>query len=236
MATSHLNSVPVIAVDGPSGSGKGTVARMLARRLGWHLLDSGALYRIVGVAAAQRGVALDDAAGLGALVGQLQIVFRDDPGADALIIEVDGVGVGDAIRSEVAGEAASRVAQLESVRSGLLALQRSMRTPPGLIADGRDMGTVVFTDAALKIFLTASAEERANRRYKQLMDKGFPASLPALVSSLKERDARDSERALSPLRPAADAVIIDSTSLSPDAVLARVIEALQGHGIDEPRA
>ena len=223
---SVLPGAPVIAVDGPSGSGKGTVARLLARRLGWHLLDSGALYRIVGWVATQRAVALDDPAALSRLVAGLQINFHDDPGSAVLHIDVDGVPVGDAIRTEQVGEVASRVAQVEVVRSGLLQLQHRHRRPPGLIADGRDMGTVVFVDAALKIFLTASAEERARRRYKQLIDKGFAASLPALILSLEERDARDSERSLSPLRPAPDAVIIDSSSMSPAEVMAQVLHAL----------
>ena len=223
---SVLPGAPVIAVDGPSGSGKGTVARLLARRLGWHLLDSGALYRIVGWVATQRAVALDDPAALSRLVAGLQIAFHDDPGSEVLHIDVDGVPVGDAIRTEQVGEVASRVAQVEVVRSGLLQLQHQHRRPPGLIADGRDMGTVVLVDAALKIFLTASAEERARRRYKQLIDKGFAASLPALILSLEERDARDSERSLSPLRPAPDAVIIDSSSMSPAEVMAQVLHAL----------
>ena len=232
-AKSPAAGVPVIAVDGPSGSGKGTVARMLARRLGWHLLDSGALYRIVGWVALQRGVALDDAAALAKLVASLAIEFRDDAGSDVLQIDVDGVAVGDAIRTEQVGEVASRVAQIEAVRSGLLTLQHRHRRPPGLIADGRDMGTVVFVDAALKVFLTASAEERARRRYKQLIDKGFAASLPALILSLEERDARDSERALSPLRPAPDAVIIDSSSISPAQVLDVVLNALRQRGLGD---
>ena len=202
------------------------MARLLARRLGWHLLDSGALYRIVGWVATQRAVALDDPAALSRLVAGLQIIFHDDPGSAVLHIDVDGVPVGDAIRTEQVGEVASRVAQVEVVRSGLLQLQHRHRRPPGLIADGRDMGTVVFVDAALKIFLTASAEERARRRYKQLIDKGFAASLPALILSLEERDARDSERSLSPLRPAPDAVIIDSSSMSPAEVMAQVLNAL----------
>ena len=225
--------IPVIAVDGPSGSGKGTVARMLARRLGWHLLDSGALYRIVGWVALQRGIALDDVAGLARLVASLKIEFRDDPGSELLHIDVDGVAVGDAIRTEQVGEVASRVAQIEAVRSGLLQLQHRHRRPPGLIADGRDMGTVVFVDAALKIYLTASAEERARRRYKQLIDKGFAASLPALILSLEERDARDTERALSPLRPAPDAVIIDSSAVSPAEVLAVVLNAMRQRGLGD---
>ena len=217
--------VPVIAIDGPSGSGKGTVAAAVAERLGWRLLDSGALYRVVADAALRRGVALDDAATLAVLATDIDIHFAGDA------VVVDGVDRSLAIRTEEVSAAASRVAAHESVRAAMLELQRAQRLSPGLVADGRDMGTVVFPDAALKIFLDASLEARAERRYIQLKNKGLAVSLSDLLATLEERDRRDRGRAVAPLRPADDAVLIDSTALTVDAVVARVLEAARGRGI-----
>ena len=212
------DAVAVIAIDGPSGSGKGTLARAVADQLGWHLLDSGALYRIVGAMCARRGVDFADEQAVAALAAALDISFT---GASII---VDGLDLSDEIRTEDAGENASKVAHLGAVRDAVLALQRSFRKPPGLVADGRDMGTVVFPDAGLKIFLDASAEERAQRRYKQLKNKGLSVSLPALLVSLQERDERDRGRAVSPLEPAKDAHVIDSTALGIDAVVAMALK------------
>jgi cytidylate kinase len=214
-------SVPVVAIDGPSGSGKGTLAARLAAALGWHLLDSGALYRVVAAVALQRAVPLDDPAGLARMAGALRIEFEDGR------VRVDGVDLSDRIRTEPVSRAASVVAAVPEVREAILALQHAMRRPPGLVADGRDMGTVVFPDAPLKIFLDASPEVRAERRYNQLKNKGLSVSLAALLASLKERDARDRARAVSPLVPAADALIVDSTDLSIEAVLDRVLAEVQ---------
>jgi cytidylate kinase len=217
--------VPVIAVDGPSGSGKGTICARVADVLGWHLLDSGALYRIVACEAIERGVALDDEAALTTLVKALDIEFRGEH------IRVDGVERSAAIRTEAVGAGASRVAALGSVRAALVTRQRGFQRPPGLVADGRDMGTAIFPAARLKIFLDATAEERAKRRYNQLKNKGLVVSLRDLVVALEERDARDKERAVSPLRPAEDAVLIDSTHLSIDQVVERVLELAQQRGL-----
>lgn len=225
-----VSAIPVITIDGPSGSGKGTVARAVARHLGWHLLDSGALYRIVGLCALKRGIALDAEERLAAMTQTLRIAFVDDAGSVDVGVQVDGETVTSAIREEASGEAASQVAQLPAVRSALHELQQAQRRTPGLIADGRDMGTVVFPDAVLKLFLTASVEERARRRYKQLIDKGFDASLPPLISSLRARDQRDEQRVVSPLRPAADAIVIDSTTMSVDAVMERVLTLVAARG------
>ena len=223
---------PVIAIDGPSGSGKGTVARAVARQLGFHLLDSGALYRIVGLAALRRGIALDAVAALGNLARDLRIAFVDvDPGASQVQVRVDDEDVSEAIRSEACGEAASLVAQMPEVRTALHDLQQRQRRMPGLVADGRDMGTVVFPDAVLKLYLTASVEERARRRYKQLIDKGLDASLPPLLSALRARDQRDEQRAVSPLRIAAGAIVIDSTSMSAAQVMEVVLVAVAGLGL-----
>jgi cytidylate kinase len=211
-------TAPVIAVDGPSGSGKGTLAVWLARRLGWRLLDSGALYRIVAWSALARGMALNAEPALARLAAGLAIRF--EVGAGNVVVWADGVDVGDAIRSEAVSSASSRVAALPGVRQALLALQRGFATAPGLVADGRDMGTVVFPDAPLKIYLDASPEERAQRRYKQLKDKDLGVSLRALISSIRERDERDRSRAVSPLKPAQDAVLIDSSGLSVESVCA----------------
>ena len=209
---------PVVAIDGPSGAGKGTVARRAAGALGWHLLDSGALYRLVALAAAEAGTAVDDAAGLAALASALPVRFEREA------VWLGTREVSGEIRSEACGTAASRVAALPAVRQALVGLQRSFRRPPGLVADGRDMGTVIFPDAELKVFLTASAEERARRRYKQLKEKGFDVNLPALFAEVEARDRRDAERAVAPLRPAPDARIIDSTAMTIDAVVAAVLE------------
>ena len=215
----------VITIDGPSGSGKGTLAEALARRLGWHLLDSGALYRIVALAAAQRDVGFEDGAGLADLARELDIEFR--PGDAGVAVELDGQDVSLEIRAESVSANASRVAALGAVRGALLERQRGFRREPGLVADGRDMGTVVFPDAQLKVFLEASPEERAARRHKQLIDKGLGGSLRALRAGIRERDERDRQRVESPLVPAEDAVVIDSTALGIDAVEQRVWQLIE---------
>ncbi|MDX1594450.1 MAG: (d)CMP kinase [Gammaproteobacteria bacterium] len=211
MATQDDGTAPVVTIDGPSGSGKGTISQRLADRLGWHYLDSGALYRLTALAADRHGVALDDVARLARLAASLDVRF--EVAGDGERIFLDGAEVGPELRSEVTGDGASRVAALPEVRAALLARQRAFRLPPGLVADGRDMGTVVFPDAEVKIFLTASSAARAERRYKQLKEKGIAANLADLSADLAERDRRDSERAAAPLKPAVDAVIVDSTEL-----------------------
>jgi cytidylate kinase len=223
-----MTDIPVIAVDGPSGSGKGTLAVWLARRLRWHLLDSGALYRIVAWSALARAVPLDDAAALAQLAGALEIRF--EVAADVIVWAGD-IDASHAIRAETVSIAASRVAALPPVRTALLLAQHQMCIAPGLVADGRDMGTVVFPNAPLKIFLDASAEERALRRYKQLKDKDLSVSLRALLASILERDERDRSRAASPLKPATDAVVIDSSGLSIETVCARVWEQVVARGL-----
>jgi cytidylate kinase len=221
MSGADALAAPVITFDGPSGTGKGTIAGRLAELLGWHVLDTGALYRCVGLAAVQRGIALDDGPALGNLAGQLGIRFDGDR------VLLDEVDVSTDIRTAVAGEHASRVAAHPEVRGALWRLQRDAVRPPGLIADGRDMGTVVFPEARLKLYLDASPEVRVDRRYKQLKDKGMDANVPDLARDLAERDRRDRERAASPLMPAADAVVIDTSALGIDAVLARVVDAVR---------
>ena len=208
---------PVIAIDGPSSSGKGTVAARVAAQLGWHLLDSGALYRGVAWAALQSGVDLDDPAALASMTQRLR--FDIKPGS----IHIDGVDVTDAIREERISVGSSRVARLEPVRNALRTVQIGMRRPPGLVADGRDMGTVVFPTAELKVFLDASVEERARRRHKQLIDKGSSVSLSDLFASLRARDERDRSRSVSPLRADDEAVIIDTTRMSISAVVEAVL-------------
>jgi cytidylate kinase len=217
------SSVPILTIDGPSGSGKGTVARQVAERLGWHLLDSGALYRLVAFATQKGDGSLEDEAANARIAENLDVRF----GSDALGEEqiwLEGSEVSRDIRTERAGDGASKVAALPAVRAALVERQQAFARSPGLVADGRDMGTVIFPNARLKIFLTASAEERARRRYKQLKDKGVDANLAALSLEIAERDRRDASRPIAPLRPAEDALIIDSTSMSIDAVVARVLE------------
>ena len=215
--------IPILTIDGPSGSGKGTIARRVADQLGWHLLDSGALYRLVALAGQRKGLDPADAAGHERIAQQLDVRFGLGPvGGEQIWLE--GEEVSRAIRTEQTGEGASRVGAMPGVRAALLERQRAFARPPGLVADGRDMGTVVFPSAALKIYLTASAEERARRRYNQLKDKGLNANLAALSLDIAERDRRDASRPIAPLKPADDALIVDSTSMTIDAVLARVLE------------
>lgn len=210
--------IPVIAIDGPSASGKGTVAMLVAEALGFHYLDSGAIYRVTAYAAAMAGVVLEDEAGLATLARDLQLEF----GAGEVFLA--GKPVGDLIRGEEAGRAASRIAALPALRAALLDRQRAFRQAPGLVSDGRDMGSVVFPDAELKIFLTASAEERAKRRYKQLIEKGFGANLAALLQDLKERDARDAARSAAPLQQTADAVLLETTHLTIQQAVQQVLD------------
>ena len=218
-------AVPVITIDGPSGSGKGTISRMLARELGFHFLDSGALYRLLAFAAERRGIALDDESALAALSGKLDIRFPADGEGDRVLL--DGEDVGDAIRTEAAGSGASRVAALPAVREALLDRQRCFRLNPGLVADGRDMGTVVFPDADAKIFLTASAEERARRRYKQLKEKGMPVVFEDVLADIQVRDERDASRSVAPLRPAQDADLVDTSELDIYATIERLRDLLK---------
>ncbi len=216
-------TVPVITVDGPSGSGKGTIGHRLADHLGWHLLDSGALYRVTGQACLQQGVDWQDEPAVAQVARNLDVHFESAPTGEVLVI-LAGEDVSRVIRTEEGGRGASTVAALPSVRDALLSRQREFAQAPGLVADGRDMGTVVFPAAQCKIFLTASAEERAERRYKQLIAKGESVSLPRLLEDIEERDLRDSSRAVSPLVPAEDAFVIDSTARNIDEVFAEVLE------------
>jgi cytidylate kinase len=217
-----MNDVPVITIDGPSGSGKGTISRLVARSLGWALLDSGALYRLVALAARRANISLSDATALGPLAERFNIRFGSNPSGEEAVW-LDEEDVTRAIRTEGAGNDASKVAALTPVRAALLERQRRFAVPPGLVADGRDMGTVVFPDAKVKIFLTASPAERALRRYKQLKEKGVTANLAALSLEIAERDERDSTRSASPLVASADATMLDTTGMSVDDVIERVL-------------
>ena len=216
-------TVPVIAIDGPSGSGKGTIARRVAEALGYHLLDSGALYRLTALSARKQGVRLDDEASLAELARALDVRFdSNSDGSERIWLDDEDVTL--EIRKESTGEGASMVAVIQVVREALLERQRGFQQPPGLVADGRDMGTHVFPSAAVKIFLTASAEERARRRHKQLKDKGIDVSLAALSRDIEDRDRRDTERSVAPLRPAEDARILESSGLSIEAVTNTVLD------------
>lgn len=217
-----MASTPIVTIDGPSGSGKGTISRAVAVRVGWHLLDSGALYRLVALAGLKSSLQSDDVEGHARIAGSMDVRFDVRPDGNELV-SLAGEEVTDQIRSEIAGQGASRVAAWPSVRNALLERQRAFAKPPGLVADGRDMGTVVFPGADLKIFLTASPDERALRRYKQLKDKGSDVSLPALSREITERDLRDSTRVVAPLKPAPDAEVIDSTRLTIEQVVDHVL-------------
>lgn len=216
-------TAPVITIDGPSGSGKGTLCQALSRELGWHLLDSGALYRLVGLAAEKHGVTLDYAAGLADLALALDVAFIPGEAGQPTRVLLEGEDVGVTLRTEHTGHLASQVAVVPAVRDALLQRQRDFAQSPGLVADGRDMGTVVFPEAGLKVFLTASAEARAERRYKQLKDKGEKVKIGALLKEIEARDARDSQREVAPLKPADGALILDSTDLGIEEVYQRVL-------------
>lgn len=219
--------VRVITIDGPSGAGKGTVTQLLAKKLDWTLLDSGALYRLTALCASKNGVALSDEERLSVVARELDVKFVPGDIGEPTLVLLDQVDVTSEIRLESCGEWASQVAVLPSVRASLLQRQRDFQVAPGLVADGRDMGTVVFPDAELKIFLTASAEERAERRFKQLKDKGLSVRIPALLDEIKARDERDMNRSSAPLRPANDAILLDSTGLSIEKVMLKIDELLE---------
>jgi CMP/dCMP kinase len=217
--------IPVLTIDGPSGSGKGTISRMVANELGWHYLDSGAIYRAVGLAAAWEGVDLGNAEHVAKFAERTSIVFKTD-GADEPHVIVNGKDATRELRTETTGALASTISAHPPVRAALVALQKSFRQRPGLVADGRDMGTVIFADAPHKVFLTASAEERAKRRYKQLKEKGVSVTLDSLLEEIVARDERDARRKVAPLKPADDAVLIDSTGLPIKDVIERVLAVL----------
>lgn len=222
------DTAPVLTIDGPSGSGKGTISRLVAQQLGWHYLDSGALYRAVGVAAGWAGLDLDDDGALVRCTFDTRVDFREADDGELRIL-VNGSDATDELRTETAGAAASAIAAIPQVRAALRDRQRAFRQPPGLVADGRDMGTVIFPDAPYKVFLTASAEERADRRYKQLKGKGVSVTMDGLLREILARDARDANRTVAPLRPAEDAVHIDTTGLGIDAVVGRVLALVAPH-------
>lgn len=226
------DQAPVITIDGPSGAGKGTICQLLANKLGWHLLDSGAIYRVLALAAIHHDVELDNEEALSLLAAHLDVQFH--PSDEGVKVVLEGEAVSKAIRSQECADAASKVAALPRVREALLRRQRAFREQPGLIADGRDMGTVVFPTAQAKIFLTASAEERAERRYAQLKEKGYDVSIDRLLGEIRERDERDSNRAVAPLKPAEDALEIDTTGMSIDQVLDAVLSHVVT-SLDQPK-
>lgn len=215
-------SIPVITIDGPSGAGKGTVARIVAEQLGWHLLDSGAIYRVLAVAAQHHNISAEDEASLLPVAAHLDVQFQISTAGEGSVI-LEGEDVSNAIRTEEIGALASKVAAFPRVREALLRRQRAFKVTPGLVADGRDMGTVVFADAPVKVFLTASAEERAQRRFNQLKGKGFDVKIGRLLDDIRLRDERDQNRKVAPLVPAEGALIIDSTELSIEEVVSKIL-------------
>lgn len=216
------DSVPIITIDGPSGAGKGTAARLVAERLGWHLLDSGAIYRVLALATQHHHISLDEEEPIVPIAAHLDVQFEIDNQGESKIV-LEGEDVTNAIRTEEVGALASKVAAFPRVREALLRRQRAFRVEPGLVADGRDMGTVVFTDSPVKVFLTASAEERAERRFNQLKDKGFDVNIGRLLEDIRLRDERDRNREVAPLVPAEGALEIDSTELSIDQVVEKIL-------------
>lgn len=218
---------PVLTIDGPSGVGKGTVARIIAQKQGWHILDSGAIYRAFALAVDARGVAISDEDNLEKIAQTLDLEFKTQTNSELVSVYLDGQDVSKELRSEKTGEMASKIASIGVVRQALLKRQQDFAQAPGLVADGRDMGTVVFVDAPYKVYLTASAEERANRRLKQLQNQGYKGIISQILAEVEARDARDSSRKHSPLKPAKDALIIDTTELSIDEVITQVSELIQ---------
>jgi cytidylate kinase len=222
-----VSSVPVLAIDGPSGVGKGTVARIIAQQQGWHLLDSGAIYRAFALAVDARNIDVTDESALAKVANNLDLEFKTETESELVSVYLDGQDISKVLRTEQTGEMASKIASIGVVRAALLKRQQAFAKAPGLVADGRDMGTVVFADAPFKVFLTASAQERANRRLKQLQNQGSEGIISQILADVVARDERDSSRKHSPLKPAKDALIIDTTELSIDEVITQVSELIK---------